>query len=117
MMPGYVFNSGRVVQAATRKGGWMLSFRVGATILKHIAARINLSQLGFPGRFFSLEAFKPTYFAIRSVFGIFGSPGDLLIITADHGNDPTTAGTDHTREYVPLLALGPALAAGRCPLQ
>ncbi|MCL2189033.1 MAG: phosphopentomutase [Defluviitaleaceae bacterium] len=30
-------------------------------------------------------------------------PGDLLIITADHGCDPTTKGTDHTREYVPLL--------------
>ncbi len=30
--------------------------------------------------------------------------GDLLIITADHGCDPTHAGTDHTREYVPLLA-------------
>lgn len=28
---------------------------------------------------------------------------DLLIITADHGNDPTFAGTDHTREYVPIL--------------
>ncbi|MGI8649356.1 MAG: phosphopentomutase [Rubrobacter sp.] len=31
---------------------------------------------------------------------------DLLIITADHGNDPTFRGTDHTRELVPLLALG-----------
>jgi phosphopentomutase len=30
-------------------------------------------------------------------------PDDLLIITADHGNDPTFKGTDHTREYVPLL--------------
>ena len=30
--------------------------------------------------------------------------GDLLIITADHGNDPTYRGTDHTREQVPLLA-------------
>ena len=29
---------------------------------------------------------------------------DLLLITADHGNDPTFPGTDHTREYVPLLA-------------
>ena len=29
---------------------------------------------------------------------------DLLIITADHGNDPTHKGTDHTREYVPLIA-------------
>jgi phosphopentomutase len=34
-------------------------------------------------------------------------PGDLLLITADHGNDPTTASTDHSRECVPLLALGP----------
>jgi phosphopentomutase len=31
-------------------------------------------------------------------------PGDLLMITADHGNDPTFRGTDHTREYVPILA-------------
>jgi phosphopentomutase len=31
-------------------------------------------------------------------------PGDLLVITADHGCDPTSAHTDHTREYVPLLA-------------
>lgn len=33
---------------------------------------------------------------------------DLLIITADHGNDPTYAGTDHTREYVPVLLYSPA---------
>ena len=33
------------------------------------------------------------------------APGDLLIITADHGNDPTFPGTDHTREEVPLLVL------------
>jgi phosphopentomutase len=31
-------------------------------------------------------------------------PGDLLVVTADHGNDPTHPGTDHTREWVPLLA-------------
>jgi phosphopentomutase len=34
---------------------------------------------------------------------------DLLIITADHGNDPTMPGTDHTREYVPLTVYSPAL--------
>ena len=33
--------------------------------------------------------------------------GDLLILTADHGNDPTFKGTDHTREYVPLLVYHP----------
>ena len=39
-------------------------------------------------------------------------PSDLLIITADHGNDPTTASTDHAREYVPLLAIGPGVRRG-----
>ena len=34
---------------------------------------------------------------------------DLLIITADHGNDPTYTGTDHTREYVPFLAYSPSM--------
>src|SRR3989441_1552975 len=37
---------------------------------------------------------------------------DLLIITADHGNDPTTPSTDHSREYVPLLAAGRHVRAG-----
>ncbi|MFH1624228.1 MAG: phosphopentomutase, partial [Pseudomonadota bacterium] len=39
--------------------------------------------------------------------------GDLLIITADHGCDPTTPGTDHTREYVPLLVFNPSCTKGR----
>ena len=33
---------------------------------------------------------------------------DLLILTADHGNDPTYKGTDHTREQVPFLAYSPS---------
>ncbi|ODP26816.1 Phosphopentomutase [Paenibacillus nuruki] len=37
---------------------------------------------------------------------------DLLIITADHGNDPTYTGTDHTREYVPLLVYSKRFANG-----
>jgi phosphopentomutase len=37
--------------------------------------------------------------------------GDLLILTADHGNDPTWAGADHTREMVPILATGPDVPA------
>ncbi len=36
---------------------------------------------------------------------------DILIITADHGNDPTFEGCDHTREYVPILLYGPGLPA------
>ena len=41
-------------------------------------------------------------------------PGDMLVITADHGNDPTAPGTDHTRERVPVLVAG--LGAGEIGL-
>jgi phosphopentomutase len=37
---------------------------------------------------------------------------DLLMLTADHGCDPTTPSTDHSREYVPVLAAGPSVKAG-----
>jgi phosphopentomutase len=39
-------------------------------------------------------------------------PDDLLVVTADHGNDPTTPSTDHSREYVPLLVVGSRVRAG-----
>ncbi len=38
---------------------------------------------------------------------------DLLIITADHGNDPTYTGTDHTREKVPFIAYSPSMKQGK----
>ena len=40
------------------------------------------------------------------------SDDDILFITADHGNDPTAPGTDHTREYVPVVAYGKKLRKG-----
>lgn len=40
------------------------------------------------------------------------APGDLLLLTADHGCDPTDVSTDHTREYVPLVAVGPGVRPG-----
>jgi phosphopentomutase len=50
----------------------------------------------------------------RALPGILAKlrPGDLWTITADHGCDPTTPSTDHSREYVPLLAGGPGLGGG-----
>jgi phosphopentomutase len=51
----------------------------------------------------ALEQFDQRLPDIMSCIG----DDDLLIITADHGNDPTHAGTDHTREYVPLLVYNP----------
>ena len=38
-------------------------------------------------------------------------PGDLMVLTADHGCDPTWPGSDHTREHVPVLAYGPGMEA------
>ena len=37
---------------------------------------------------------------------------EMVFITADHGNDPTTPSTDHSREYTPLLVTGPRVRAG-----
>ncbi len=48
------------------------------------------------------DALLPVIWALRA--------GDMLCLTADHGNDPTTPSTDHSREYVPVLMHGPRLA-------
>ena len=56
----------------------------------------------------NLERFDARLSALIPRIGI----GDLLIITADHGNDPTTPSTDHSREHVPLLVFGPSVRAG-----
>lgn len=53
-----------------------------------------------------LEAFDAYLPEIKEQIG----EEDLLIITADHGNDPTWQGTDHTREYVPLLVYNPVIS-------
>jgi phosphopentomutase len=55
----------------------------------------------------ALEAFDTSLEDLRAAQG----EHDLMLLTADHGNDPTFRGTDHTREYVPLLAMGPRVRA------
>jgi phosphopentomutase len=59
-----------------------------------------------PGYAACLEAFDKRLPEIEAKL----RPGDLLFITADHGNDPTWRGTDHTRECVPVLITGPGIA-------
>ena len=44
-------------------------------------------------------------------------PGDLLMLTADHGCDPTWTGTDHTRERVPVFGIGPGIRGGSAGLR
>lgn len=60
-----------------------------------------------PGYAAALEAFDALLPRLEEKL----KPGDLAVITADHGNDPSWRGTDHTREHVPILAFGPRIAA------
>lgn len=62
-----------------------------------------------PGFAKCLESFDETLGEIQSRL----KPDDLLILTADHGNDPTDASTDHSREYVPFAMIGPGVEAGQ----
>lgn len=56
----------------------------------------------------ALEEFDRSLPEIQSVL----NEQDLLILTADHGNDPTDSSTDHSREYVPLLVMSPSGSKG-----
>lgn len=61
-----------------------------------------------PGYAAALEAFDrriPEALALLEA-------GDLFLLTADHGNDPTWRGTDHTRERIPVIGVAPGLAGG-----
>jgi phosphopentomutase len=60
---------------------------------------------GFADALEAVDARVPELWAVMR-------PTDLLFLTADHGNDPTTSSTDHSREYVPLLAAGHRIKAG-----
>ena len=59
---------------------------------------------GFGGALEALDAWLPA-------LGAALAPDDVVLVTADHGNDPTKHGTDHTRERAPLLSFGPGIAA------
>jgi phosphopentomutase len=61
-----------------------------------------------PGFYKALQQFDNALPAITAAL----HEDDLLFITADHGNDPTTPSTDHARENVPLLAVGPRVLPG-----
>ncbi len=67
-----------------------------------------------PGYAAALEAFDARIPELRAAL----QPGDMLVLTADHGCDPAFRGTDHTRECVPVIAFGPGIdgtSIGRRP--
>ncbi len=61
-----------------------------------------------PGYAAALEAFDRRVPEIEAAL----RDGDLVVITADHGNDPAWHGTDHTREHIPILGFGPGHPSG-----
>jgi phosphopentomutase len=61
-----------------------------------------------PGYAAALEAFDRRIPEIEAAL----KDGDLVIITADHGNDPSWRGSDHTREHVPILCFGSGVKQG-----
>lgn len=97
-----------------------------ATLLRHLARRVDTAE---PGSltFANLVEFDSLYGHRRDVAGYAAAlertdaalgpiiaalrPGDMLILTADHGNDPAWSGTDHTRERVPVLVAGQGAGA------
>lgn len=56
----------------------------------------------------ALEAFDARLPTLQAAL----RPGDVVVLSADHGCDPSWPGSDHTREYVPVLAFGPGIAGG-----
>src|SRR5262249_1487755 len=56
----------------------------------------------------ALEAFDQRLPELERIM----QPDDIAIITADHGCDPSFKGTDHTREYIPILMFGPKITPG-----
>ncbi len=58
-----------------------------------------------------LQEFDAAIPALRAALG----PDDLLVLTSDHGCDPTTPSTDHSREYALLVAHSPGRAPGGAP--
>ncbi|MDX1822261.1 MAG: phosphopentomutase [Paracoccaceae bacterium] len=92
-----------------------------ATLMQHLAQRVETAEEGSL-TFANLVEFDSLYGHRRDVAGYAAAlercdaalgpiiaalrPGDMMVLTADHGNDPTWTGTDHTRERVPVLVAG-----------
>jgi phosphopentomutase len=77
-------------------------------LIEALATTSDGHRRDVPGYAACLEAFDARLGAIEAAL----RPDDYCLITADHGNDPTYKGFDHTREHVPILAFGASAPAG-----
>ncbi|GJE53619.1 MULTISPECIES: phosphopentomutase [Methylobacterium] len=109
-------STGRELKTASNAAGVDVALDALATLVDGGFVFVNLVDFDtehghrrdVPGYAAELEAFDARIPAIRAAL----REGDLCVVTADHGNDPTWHGTEHTREQVPILAFGPGIAAG-----
>jgi phosphopentomutase len=97
----------RLLEVADDAGDKSLTFVNFVDFDMHFGHRRDVA--GYSQALHELDARLPEFMAKLK-------EGDLVVITADHGCDPTWPGSDHTREHIPMLFFGPAVPARELPV-
>jgi phosphopentomutase len=97
----------RLLEVADEAGDKSLTFVNFVDFDMHFGHRRDVA--GYSNALHELDARLPEFIAKLK-------EGDLVVITADHGCDPTWPGSDHTREHIPMLFFGPAAPARELPV-
>lgn len=97
----------RLVEVADTAPSRSLTFVNFVDFDMHFGHRRDVA--GYANALHELDARLPEFMAKLK-------DGDLVVITADHGCDPTAPGSDHTREHIPMIFFGPGVAAQELPI-
>jgi len=97
----------RLLEVADEAPEKSLSFVNFVDFDMHFGHRRDVA--GYSNALHELDARMPEFMAKLK-------DGDLVVITADHGCDPTAPGSDHTREHIPMIFFGPQVAAQELPI-
>jgi phosphopentomutase len=97
----------RLLEVADEAGDRSLTFVNFVDFDMHFGHRRDVA--GYSNALHELDARLPEFLAKLK-------DGDLVVVTADHGCDPTWPGSDHTREHIPVLFFGPAAPARELPV-
>lgn len=96
-----------LLQVADEAGDKSLTFVNFVDFDQHFGHRRDVA--GYAQALHEFDARLPEFMARLQ-------PGDLVVITADHGCDPSWPGSDHTREHIPMIFFGPGVAARALPV-
>jgi len=96
----------RLLEVADEAGDKSLTFVNFVDFDMHFGHRRDVA--GYANALHELDARLPEFMARLK-------DGDMVVITADHGCDPTAPGSDHTREHIPMIFFGPAVSAQELP--